>query len=67
MVGRDNAVNTIADQIAKLDSMTTAELAAEFERLFGRRPRYRSVPWMRLCSGMMETILPSSAGIAPPS
>lgn len=38
---------TLADQIAALGSMTTAELAAEYERLVGRRPRYRNVGWMR--------------------
>lgn len=38
---------TLADQVAALAAMTTAELAAEYERLHGRRPRYRSVPWMR--------------------
>ena len=38
---------TLADQVAALAAMTTAELAAEYQRLHGRRPRYRSVPWMR--------------------
>ena len=38
---------TIDEQIAALQNMATAELAAEFERLHGRRPRYRSVPWMQ--------------------
>ncbi len=37
----------LADQVAELANRTTAELAAEYERLVGRRPRYRSVPWMR--------------------
>lgn len=37
----------LADQVAALANKTTAELAAEYERLVGRRPRYRSVPWMR--------------------
>lgn len=37
----------LADQVAALANQTTAELAAEYERLVGRRPRYRSVPWMR--------------------
>lgn len=38
---------TLADQVAALARLTTAELAAEYQRLHGRRPRYRSVPWMR--------------------
>lgn len=38
---------TIADKIANLQNLSTAELAAEFERLHGKPPRYRSVPWMR--------------------
>jgi len=38
---------TLAAQVAALGSMSTAELAAEFERVYGRRPRYRSAPWMR--------------------
>ncbi len=38
---------TLAAQIAHLQTMSTAELAAEFERVYGRHPRYRSVPWMR--------------------
>ncbi len=38
---------TLADQVAALAAMTTAELAAEYQRLHGRRPRYCSVPWMR--------------------
>lgn len=38
---------TLAAQVTALGSMSTAELAAEYERLLGRRPRYRSVPWMR--------------------
>ena len=36
-----------ADQITALATKTTCELAAEFERVCGRRPRYRSVPWLR--------------------
>ncbi|MBZ0154101.1 MAG: DUF2924 domain-containing protein [Planctomycetes bacterium] len=38
---------TLANEIAALQQMTTAELAAEFTRLHGRPPRYRSVPWLR--------------------
>ncbi len=38
---------TLADQVTALAGMTTAELAAEYERLVGRQPRYRSVPWLR--------------------
>jgi hypothetical protein len=38
---------TLTDQIARLRTLSTAELAAEYERLHGRRPRYRSVPWLR--------------------
>ena len=38
---------TLAEQIASLQNMTTAELCAKFEQLHGRRPRYRSVPWLR--------------------
>ena len=37
----------IADTIAALKDRSTAELAAEFERLYGRKPRYRSPVWMR--------------------
>ena len=37
----------IETQIAGLAAMTTAELDAEYQRLFGRKPRYRSVPWLR--------------------
>lgn len=38
---------TIAEKISKLQTLTTAELAAEFERLHGRAPRYRSRPWLQ--------------------
>ncbi len=38
---------TIAEEIAGLHNLSTAELAAEFERLYGRKPRYRSPIWMR--------------------
>lgn len=38
---------TLATQIAELQNLSTAELAAEFTRLHGRPPRYRSVPWLR--------------------
>ena len=38
---------TLAEQIANLQSLSTAELAAEFERLLGRPPRYRSKPWLQ--------------------
>ncbi len=37
----------VADQIAALDPLSTAELAAEYERLHGQRPRYRSPAWLR--------------------
>ena len=37
----------LTDQIAALGTMSTAELDAEFQRLYGRKPRYRSVPWLR--------------------
>ena len=37
----------LAEQTAALQNMPTGELAAEYTRLFGRPPRYRSVPWMR--------------------
>ena len=38
---------TIAEEIAVLHNLSTAELAGEFERLYGRKPRYRSPVWMR--------------------
>lgn len=38
---------TIAAQIAALDGLSTPELAAEFERVIGRPPRYRQPRWMR--------------------
>ena len=38
---------TIAEQIAALQDLATAELAAEYERLYGKRPRYRSPAWLR--------------------
>ena len=38
---------SVAEKISKLQDMPTAELAAEYERLHGRAPRYRSRPWMR--------------------
>ncbi len=38
---------TPAESIAKLQTMTTAELSSEFERLHGRKPRCRSVPWLK--------------------
>lgn len=38
---------TLESQVAALANQTTAELAAEYERLVGRPPRYRSVPWLR--------------------
>lgn len=37
---------TIAAQIAALDGMSTPELAAEFERVVGKPPRYRQPKWM---------------------
>ena len=39
-------MTTMTEQIAALDKLSTAELAAEFERLHGRPPRYRSPRWM---------------------
>ncbi len=38
---------TLAAQIAALQNLATAELCAEFERLHGRRPRYRSPVWLK--------------------
>lgn len=38
---------SLADEIAALQHFSTAELAAEYERLHGRRPRYRSPAWLR--------------------
>jgi len=38
---------TLADKIAQLADLATAELAAEYERLHGRQPRYRSPVWLR--------------------
>jgi hypothetical protein len=38
---------TLAGQIAALKTMSTADLAAEFERLLGKAPRYRQPAWMR--------------------
>lgn len=37
----------ISKKIAALQNLSTAELTAEYERLHGRRPRYRSPVWMR--------------------
>ncbi len=37
----------IADKIAALTDQSTAELAAEYERLCGKPPRYRNPTWMR--------------------
>lgn len=38
---------TVANEIDRLQHLSTAELAAEYERLHGRPPRYRSRPWMQ--------------------
>ncbi len=38
---------TIAEEIAGLHNLSTAELAGEYERLYGGKPRYRSPVWMR--------------------
>jgi hypothetical protein len=38
---------TVPEQIAALASKTTAELAGQFEALFGKPPRYRSPAWLR--------------------
>ena len=38
---------TLAGKIERLDHLSTAELAAEYETITGRRPRYRSLPWLR--------------------
>jgi len=38
---------TVREQIEALQDLSTAELAAEYERLHGRRPRYRSPAWMK--------------------
>lgn len=37
----------VAEQLAELSSMTTAELAAKFETLTGRAPRSRNNQWLR--------------------
>ncbi len=37
----------IPDLINRLPQLSTAELAAEYERLYGRKPRYRNPVWMR--------------------
>ncbi len=37
----------IPDVINSVPSLSTAELAAEYERLHGKKPRYRSPAWMR--------------------
>ena len=37
----------VADKIAGLKDLSTAELAAEYERLFGKKPRSRSQAWLR--------------------
>ncbi len=37
----------IPDLINSLPQLSTAELAAEFERLYGKPPRYRNPVWMR--------------------
>ena len=38
---------TIRNEILALENLSTAELAAEFERLHGRPPRYRQPAWMK--------------------
>jgi hypothetical protein len=38
---------TLAGRIERLDHLSGAELAAEYETITGRSPRYRSVPWLR--------------------
>ena len=38
---------TLAGKIERLDHLSGAELAAEYETLTGRQPRYRSLPWLR--------------------
>lgn len=37
----------LPDQIAALRNKATAELAAEYTRVFGKPPRYRSPVWLR--------------------
>lgn len=37
----------IADRISALQSLSTAELAAEYEGLYHRKPRYRHPAWLR--------------------
>ncbi len=37
----------IAVLVNRLQELSTAELAAEFERLYGKKPRHRSPVWMR--------------------
>ncbi len=38
---------TIAEKIAALQDLSTAELAAEYEHLCGKPPRYRNPIWLR--------------------
>jgi hypothetical protein len=38
---------TLAADIAKLQTLSTAELAGQYEALFGRPARYRSPTWLR--------------------
>ena len=37
----------IKDQVNRLQRLATAELAAQYEDLFGRKPRSRSPAWLR--------------------
>ncbi len=44
---RGNLGMNIPDLINRLPHLATAELAAEYERLHGKKPRYRSPAWLR--------------------
>ena len=37
----------IPNLINRLQGFSTAELAAKYEELYGKKPRYRSPAWMR--------------------
>ena len=52
--------------INSLPSLSTAELAAEYEGLFGRRPRSRSPAWMRkrIAHRLQENVYGGLSGLA---
>ena len=62
-------MTSMTEQIAALDKLSTAELAAEFERLHGRPPRYRSPRWMvkRIAFQLQRPTAASAALCAPNS